>query len=106
VQFRDLISDGTFTVQTRQIFKDKDPELYNEARKLKVGERSGVIQAGNAYHILQLDAYVPEKQLSFEEIKGPLKDRLKAERQVQRFQEWEGELKKDAKIEILDASLR
>ncbi len=100
--FGALVSDGTFTVRNRQLTKDGDPELYEAARRLKEGEVSGVVKTADGVHILHLDRYEPGKQLSFDEVKGPLKQQLDAKKQLQRFQEWEVELKKDAKIEILD----
>ena len=104
--FSALVSDGTFTVRNREVTKDKDPELYDAARKLKEGDISGVIKTGDGAHILHLDQYIPEKQASFDEVKGPLKEQMKGRRQIERFQEWEAELKKNAKIEILDKPVR
>jgi parvulin-like peptidyl-prolyl isomerase len=42
-----------------------------------------------------------EKQASYEEVKGFLKEKLRDEEQIKRFQAWELELKNSAKIEML-----
>lgn len=97
-----LAIDGTFAVRSRDIGKDKEPALYLAARKLRESELSGVLTAPDGIHIIQLSRYTPEKQAPYEEVKGPLKQKLLAFAQVKRFQEWEQELKKDAKIEILE----
>ncbi len=97
-----LAIDGTFAVRSRDIDKDKEPALYLAARKLREGELSGVLSTPDGLHIIQLSRYTPEKQAPYEEVKGPLKQKLLAFAQVKRFQEWEQELKKDAKIEILE----
>jgi parvulin-like peptidyl-prolyl isomerase len=99
---QNLVRDDTFTVKSRDLQKEKEPALYDAARKLKQGELSGVIKTGDGTHIMQLTQYTPAKQTPFEEVKGPLKETLRAMAQIKRFQEWEQELKKDAKIELLD----
>ena len=99
-----LVSDGTFTVRSLDLEKDKEPELHAAARKLKQGELSGAIRTGDGVHIVKLTHYAPERQLSYEEVKVPLAGKLKAIAQVKRFEEWGRELKKDAKIELLDTA--
>jgi parvulin-like peptidyl-prolyl isomerase len=101
-----LVPDGTFIVRSLDLEKEKDPELYDTARKLKEGELSGVIKTADSLHIIQLTRYTPEKQTPYEEVKGPLKDKLRVEAQVKRFQTWEQELKSRAKIELLNVPER
>jgi hypothetical protein len=48
------------------------------------------------------EQYAAEGKTSFEEAKGPIEKKLRAEAQTKRRQEWEQELKKDAKIEIME----
>jgi len=96
-----LVQDGNFAVRDYTPNKDSDKELINAARKLKVGEISGVIKAGDTLHIIELKQYAPEKQLTFDEAKGMIEAKLKSEAQMQRTKEWTAELKKNAKIEIL-----
>lgn len=101
-----LVPDGTFTVRRLDLEKEKEPELHAAARKLKEGELSGVLRTSDSVHIVKLIHSTPERQLSYEEVKGPLAGKLTAIAQVKRFEEWGKELKKDAKIELLDAAER
>ncbi len=101
-----LARDDSITVRDLDLSKEKDPVLYTAARKLKEGEISAAIKAGDGVHVLKLSEYTPQRQLSFEEVKAPLKGRLTAVAQAKRFAEWEQELKKGAKIEVLDPPVR
>jgi parvulin-like peptidyl-prolyl isomerase len=103
---RNLASDGTFAVRTLDSEKDKEPLLYDAARKLKPGEVSGVISTPDSLHIIKLLEYAPERPLTYEEVSGAIERKLRAAAQQKRRLEWEQELKKDAKIELPDASGR
>ena len=67
-------------------------------------EVSGVISAPDSLHIIKLLEYAPERPLTYEEAGGAIERKLRAAAQQKRRQEWEQELKKDAKIELPDAS--
>jgi len=97
-----LASDGNYAVYDTEVKKQKDPELYQVARKLQVGELSGVIIARDSLHIIKLKSYSPEIQVPFEKAKGYLETNLKTEALRNRALKWETELKKDAKIEIFE----
>jgi len=99
-----LVSDGKFVAHDIDLDKEKDGELIEEARKLKTGELSGVIKTSDSLHIIKLKQYSPEKQFALSEVKGFLKQKLTAEAEQKRLQEWEAELRKDAKIEILEVN--
>jgi len=94
--------DDSFTVESRSLDKGKEPELYEAARKLQEGELSGIIQVLDGAHILKLAKIIPEHQMSYEEVKDIIAGKLKVVAQIKRLQEWQQELKKDAKIELLD----
>jgi hypothetical protein len=100
-----LVLDGTFIVRNIDIRKEKEKELYAAARKLKVGNLSRVIKASDGLHIIKLKTYSPEKQLSFDEARGSLEGKFRVKAQQNRLEEWERELKKDAKIEVKDATI-
>jgi parvulin-like peptidyl-prolyl isomerase len=97
-----LVLDGTFIVRALDIKKDKHKELYNSAKKLKVGQISNVIKTPTGLHILKLVEYSPERPATLEETRSYLESRLKPIEVEKRFKEWSEELKKDAKIEILE----
>jgi len=101
-----LSLDGTFIVRTYDINKDKDKELYQEGKKLKVGKLSGVIKTSKALHIIKVKEYEPERQLSLDEVKGNIENALRVPAQDKRLQEWEQELRKNAKIEIVWPELK
>jgi len=99
-----LSLDGTFIVREREIEKNKDRDLYEAARKLDVGELSGIIKTPDSLHIIKLKEYSPEEQIPFDKVKGNIERKLGAEAQQKRMHEWEAELKKGAKIEIMEAN--
>ncbi len=97
-----LVPDGTFIVRHYEIKKDKERELYEAAKKLKEGEVSGVIKTPDSLHIIKMEKYTPEKQFTFEEAKPTIEASYRMEAQKKRLKEWEQELRKDAKIEIVE----
>jgi hypothetical protein len=98
-----LVLDGTFIV--RDVTIQKDGELYAAAKMLKPTKLSGVIKARDGLHIIKLKTYSPEHQLTFDEVKGSLEGKFKVEAQQKRLEEWERELRKDAKIDIKDTKI-
>ena len=59
--------------------------------------------AGN-FHVIRLKEYSPRKQFTFEEVKSRIEGKSKARALKKRLAEWEAELKKDAKIEIVETA--
>ena len=99
-----LIPDGSFIVRDLAFENGKEPELREEARKLREGELSGIIITADSVHIIKLDKYSREKQFAFDEVRGVIEANLKTKAIRARFREWKEELKKGAKIEILKPS--
>lgn len=97
-----LVLDGTFIVRALDVKKDKHKEIYEAAKKLKVGELSNVIKTPSSLHIIKLVDYSPERYATLDEARSLLESRLKPDEIEKRFKEWEEELKKDAKIEIME----
>ena len=97
-----LAPDGTFIVSEIEINKEKQPEIYAAARKLKAGQISGIIETSDSMHIVKLKEYVPEKQFALSEIKGFLESKLRKAAITKKSHEWEMELRKAANIEIID----
>jgi parvulin-like peptidyl-prolyl isomerase len=95
--------DKTFFAQELDLDKEREPALYSAARKLREGELSGVIKGKDSIHIIKLTKNSPERQMSYDEVKGTVEGKLKAARLKERRQVWERELKKRAKIEQVDA---
>jgi len=77
------------------------PELEDMAFKLKVGQISGLINAGDYWYIIRVDDKKPARQLSFDESKDKLKKELEAERLRENQDKWITSLRTKAKIEVL-----
>jgi parvulin-like peptidyl-prolyl isomerase len=100
-----LVLDGTFIIRDLDINKDREKELFEAAKKLKPNQLSGVIETPTGSHIIKLKKYSPERQPAFDEVKSKIEIKFKVPAQEKRMQEWEQELKKDAKIEIIEAGV-
>ena len=96
-----LVSDGTFAVRDMEIRGDRENVLYEEAKKLKVGELSGVFDAEGNLHVIRMKEYSPLKQFTFEEVKSRMAREARVRAQEKRLEEWGAELRKDASVEIL-----
>ena len=96
-----LVLDGTFIVRKTNIKKERHPELYEVVTGMKVGDLSSVIKDKDGFHIIKVTQKEPSRQLTFEEAKSTIETKFLVPAQEQRKEEWEKELGKDAKIEIL-----
>lgn len=96
-----LVLDGTFIVRNYAPRKEKDRILFEEAKKLKKDELSDVIMTPGGAHIVKLREYVPERQLTLEEVRPNLEKMLLAPAQEMRLREWEQKLREKAAIEIV-----
>jgi hypothetical protein len=99
---RNLAADGTFIVQDVDLDAEQEPALAAAARKLEPGGLSGVVQGRDSMHILKLTAYTPGRPLTYEEARGGLEAKLRADAQVKRRLEWEQQLKQGATIVLKD----
>jgi parvulin-like peptidyl-prolyl isomerase len=99
--YKSLVLDGSFIVRDLKIKKDQK-ELYEAAKKLAPGELSGVITMPSELHIIKLEKYSPERQATYDEVKDKVGLKFKVPAQEQRMKEWEEELKKGAKIVLVD----
>lgn len=100
-----LILDGSFMVRNLTVNKERDKELYNAAKKLKPQGLSGVIETPQSIHVIKLKEYSPERQLTFEEAKPKIAEKLKGPYVDKKTKEWEAELKKDAQIDLYPEAL-
>ena len=101
-----LVSDGVFVVQDMEVKESQGKELYDAAKKLKVGELSGVFEADGNLHVIKLKEYTPYKQFTFEEVKSRIEGKSRVAAMKKRLEEWGAELIKDAKIEIIEPERR
>jgi parvulin-like peptidyl-prolyl isomerase len=99
-----LASDGIFAVRDLEIREGQEKELSAVAKNLKVGELSGVFVAAGNLHVIKLKEYSPRKQFTFEEVKRRIEGTLRARALKKRLEQWGAELKKDAKVEIMETA--
>jgi len=97
-----LVPDGTFIARELDLDKNKHEILYEEAKKLKEGELSGIITTPDSLHIIKLMKFSPEKRYSLDEVRPFLERKLRGAELLKRIQVWEDGLRKDAKIEVMD----
>lgn len=96
-----LVLDGSFIVRKINIKKEKYPEIYKAMTDMKVGDLSGVMKDKDGFHIIKVVKKEPSRQATFEEARGAIEPEFLVPAQDQRREEWERELRENAKIEIL-----
>ena len=99
--FGKLVLDGTFIVRRFQVNKDKNPAIFEKMLGMQTGEFSGVVQDGDTFHIFEVLRKEPARDLTEDEARTMLEDRLAPYFQEKRRAEWVKELRKDAKVEVL-----
>ena len=97
-----LVLDGSFIVRNMELNKAKDRQLYDAATSLQKNGLSDIIRTDDSMHIIRLMEHTPERQLTFEEVKGTLGVKFRSEAQQSRLAEWEQELKRSARIVIIE----
>jgi hypothetical protein len=100
-----LILDGTFIVRKTAIKQERHPEIYKVMLDMNVGDLSGVIKDLDGFHIIKVIRKDFSRQASFEDAKAALEAKFLVSAQEERKKEWEEELRKDAKIEIMPDEL-
>lgn len=99
-EFGRLILDGTFIVRNLRVTKEKYPVIYERMEKMEIGQLSDVVEDDGQLHIFKVLQKDKARDLTEEEAKGMLEDRLAPYAQEKRRQEWMKELRKGAEIEI------
>lgn len=96
-----LVLDGSFIVRKIMVQKGKYPEIYKTMVDMKVGDLSGLIAEGDGLHIIKVIKRELSRQATFEEARPTIEPKFLVPVQEHRKEEWEKELRKDAKIEIM-----
>lgn len=99
--FGKLVLDGTFIVRRVKINPQRYPLIHEKMKTMEVGELSGVVEDGGTFHIFEVLNREPARDLTEEEARGFIEDRLMPTFQEKRRQAWIEDLKKGANIEIL-----
>ena len=82
------------------------PEFEKAVFGLKEGELSGVVKTKFGYHIIKVTGKRPAGARPFAEVKEQIKGALLSSRQGEIFKKLKDDLKKSAKIEIKDETLK
>jgi foldase protein PrsA len=94
--------DNALIVRAGGVTRQEYPDIFQAAAGMKAGEVSNVIKERDGLHIVKLKGKEPARQLSFEEASVFIEQKLQEPLMNKRKNEWESELRKKAKIEILD----
>lgn len=81
--------------------KDLPPQVLQTAAKLRVGEISDLVQAEGAYTIIRLNAYIPARTQTFEEVSPSLRDQMRWQKTERLRRNLDARLRRTAKIEEL-----
>lgn len=104
--FGKLVLDGTFIVRRLNVKKERLPVIFEKMQEMKVGQFSGIVEDGGTFHIFKVLKNEPSRDMTEEEARGFIEDKLAPYFQEQRRVEWIKELRKDAKIEIFLEELK
>ena len=96
-----LTQDGAFSVKKSALTEKGSPGLYKVASAMNEGQLSGVIDEKDGLHIMRLVKREPARTMTLDEARGFIQDDLTMAQADKRKQEWEAQLKKNAKIEII-----
>jgi hypothetical protein len=96
-----LAPDPVYAIMPEVLLtKEKQPFLYEAAKKLAPNEISAVINADSTLHVIKLTGYVPYVVKTLDEVRALLKRQLLAARKREAIEKWKSGLQENAKVEI------
>ena len=96
-----LPDDETFAVHRIIVTEKENPAVYKAIAGMQEDEVSDVIRMNDGMHIIKMVKKEPGRPMTFEEARPLIESELKSPLIEKRKQEWEAELRKRAKIDIL-----
>ena len=97
-----LAQDKTLLIRNGGITQQEYPNIFKAASLMKPGDLSSVIIESDGLHIIKLVRKEPSRQLSFEEARVDIEHKLMLPIMNKRKEQWANELKKNAKIDIIE----
>jgi len=82
------------------------PEFQTALDKLKKGQTSALVQSPYGWHIIRVTDERSGTQQTLEEVKAQIEQIIVQQRKADSYQQFLNDLRKDAKIEILDPQLK
>jgi len=76
------------------------PQLDRVAFTLDKGQISDLIESPSGWHILKLEDREGHRQQTFDQVKEAVRARLQEQRAQERYEEWFGELRRNAYVDI------
>lgn len=76
------------------------PEEFDRIFSMEVGDISEVIKSPYGYHLFRLEEKVEPREISFEEARKGILERLEREKGEEEYQRWFNDLREKAKIKI------
>jgi parvulin-like peptidyl-prolyl isomerase len=98
-----LAQDKTIAVRNGTVTAQEYPNIYRTAEGMKSGDLSGIVGESDGLHIIKLRQKEPSRQLTFEEVRGMVEQKLMVPVIKKRKEQWENGLRKSAKIELIQA---
>lgn len=79
--------------------KELPPEVRQAASKLQIGQISDLILAEGAYTVIRLNAHIPARTQSFDEVSKSLREQMRLRKTEKLRRDLDARLRKNAKIE-------
>ena len=76
------------------------PEVFDHAFDLKPGQLSGVLESPYGFHILMLEAKLPEQEAELDEFRAEIRSELEQERLAKLERDWIRELRRTSDIRL------
>jgi len=99
------LAPGGYVVRQLTVMQNIYPGIYGVLGTMKPGGVSGVIQERDGLHIVKLKRREPARQMTFKEAKNIIEQKMMRKAVEKRKEEWENQLKKNAKIEIISKGM-
>lgn len=76
-----------------------EPDIEKAAFGLKTGETMGPAETEQGFYLIKVEDRIPERQLSFDEVKERIRSELEGRKKEETRKEWVNSLREKAKIE-------